>query len=267
MDILFDRQYAAPAAATSATITLPGPSTPWVDSNIVELAASMPTNAVLTGVVMRGLTTTANYAIEIVIGTGAAGSEVAIATFLAYTKESFGVDSLEAGGVLPTSIGIANIAAGDRLSAWMRGGTTLATQTYVIAATYLELPLVGTMITTANPTQVTPSGSGHVTVTASATPWDNGSEVQMRAASGAELALVSVSIAPSTVVEVEFGPTGFASSYATVRVMTGVTGMPSIYPFPYPVTVPSGASVAVRVRSPTANATALVGYTYVELPL
>jgi hypothetical protein len=270
--LVADRQYTAPSAADGVSIT--PVSTAWTNSAYVTVLAATPSACVLTGLVVHtadGASSTVSYDAEIDIATGTAGAEVVIATFRLYNRRIVNAQwGPQTGLLLP--IGIDNLAAGVRVAARLRKNST-STTAWTVAITYLQKPLTGTYLTTANVLKALPPAAAGVTVTAGGSAWASGSWAQLRTASGAALVIVGVVFgAPSAGAEYELDlGTGAASSetvITTLRCTTGTSAAPAVVLLQLPLdNVAASIRLAARLRCSTASATLIVSLLVLELPL
>ena len=149
-------QFAAPLF-DSVEITAPS-GLGFTNSDRVELEASMSADSILTGITIRPtffvFSGSGVPAAQVVIGVGADGFEVEIAARPIQFNFSFNTTGLDNGGFMPLPIPVDAIPEGSRLAACMRTSTTDFDQTYRVAATYIQKPIVGSLLTTEQP-QVT----------------------------------------------------------------------------------------------------------------
>lgn len=272
LTLLADRQYTAPSAANAVAIT-PN-ATAWANSAYVTVLAAMPAACVLTGVTVfttDGTSNSTDHDAEVDIATGAAGAEVVIATIRAYNRQVF------TGQLGPTNtyvlpIPIDAIASGARLSARLRKNST-GVIPWKVSITYLQKPLVSSLLTTTAVQKTLPAASAGILVTAGGSVWGSGSWTQIRSASGAALVLVGVVFgtpSASSDFEVDFG-TGAPGSegvITTVRVVSSNQGMPSVLMLPTPLdNIAASARLAARLRSASASATMVISLMVLEKPL
>src|SRR6185503_5382797 len=163
-----NRQFTAPSSADGVSVT-PNIGA-WVNSAYFTLLASISSASALTGIALR-MTVTSNIEFEIDIATGAALSEVVIATIKGVSNGS-GVNNNN-GMYILLPVPIANIANAARLSCRIRtsGGSTVA---WNVSVTYLKVPITGTLLTSAVKTEVVPAASGLITVPTGFSLWANG---------------------------------------------------------------------------------------------
>lgn len=271
--LLNDAQIAAPAAAANVTLTPSGSA--WTNSAWVQLTAATASASILTGLVLAtnwGDSSSIAEDWEVDIGTGAASSEVRIATFKGRIVAIFGQNP-DLLLWIPTVVGIDNIASGARLSARIRTSSTNVT-TWNCAVTYLAKPLNGTILTTAQPTLPLPSAAAAVALTANASAWVSGTWVQVRAATGAALVVVAVVISMgSNNVEYEFdlgtGGAGAETVITTIRTIGDASNVIfGVYPLWNPLdNIAAGVRVAARVRASTGSAAGKLALVVIEKPL
>jgi len=270
--VLNDLQRAAPAAGANVTLTPSG--TAWTSSAWVELIAAVGAESILTGLVVStawGNSSAVDSHWEIDVATGAASSEVVIATFKGRIRGIFG-NTQDSTQWLPTVLGIDAIANGARLSARIRTGSTNTT-VWTCAVTYIHKPLSGTILTTAQPMVALPAAAVAVSVTASGTPWANGAWVQIRGATGAALVLTGLVLSADADGECEFDiGTGTAASEVVITTVRIVAKAAAIYFGTFPLHVPldniaASVRVAARLRHATASAVGLVALMGFEKPL
>jgi len=270
--VLNDLQRAAPAAGANVTLTPSG--TAWTSSAWVELIAAVGADSILTGLVVStawGNSSVVDNHWEIDVATGAAASEVVIATFKGRIRGIFS-DVQDSTQWIPTVLGIDAIANGARLSARIRTGST-DTTVWTCAATYIHKPLSGTILTTAQPLIALPAAAAAVSVTASGTPWANGAWVELRAASGAALVLTGIVLSADTSGECEFdlgtGGSGSETVITTVRIVAeGASTYFGTYPLSVPLdNIAASTRIAARLRHATASAGGMVALMGFEKPL
>lgn len=263
-------QFTAPAAADSVSLTPSGVA--WTNSAYVTLLASISSDAVLTAVHVR-TTYNANVDFEVDIATGAAASEVVIATIKGWSRGqafSTGTDFTHFTLTIPVDA----IANGARLSARIRHSTTDVTA-WLVAVSYYKKPIVGLLDVSAKPPKVAPAAAALTSMTGNATAWLNGTYVQVIASTAAALVVDGI-IATCTSNGVEFEidiGVGAAASEVVVHTIRGIgavlTGGFGYVPLSNPLdNIGSGKRVAVRARAGTAGgATCLFGMSYREKPL
>ena len=274
LTFLVDRQYTAPSAANSVSIAPAGVN--FGNSDYVTVLASTPAACVLTGIIVSttyGESISVTHDFEVDIATGTAGAEVVIATVRGHnSRPSSGA---QAGPtlccVLP--IPIDNIAAGVRVAARMRKAGTATTPPYQVAITYLQKPLASSILTTAVPQTVIPSGvTGH-TVTAGSPAWASGAWTECRAASGPAL-VVTGFCAGGAIEAVQYeldlgtGPAGSESVITTFHLHASAGAFPSFVMLPTPLDAIAAATrVAARLRCQTASKALVVSIMVLEKPL
>lgn len=270
---LIDRQYTAPAGADAVTVT--PAAVAWTNSAYVEVLASTPAACVLTGVTfysIHGFTESTAYDGEIDVATGAASSEVVIATVRFYSRLVF--TSGQIGPILTYvfPIPIDNIGSGVRLSVRLRKNNTNLT-VWNMSINYLQKPLTSTILTTAKPQLVIPPATVGVTVTAGGLAWGNGLWVQLRAATGNALVITGVvfgALSANADFEIDLGTGGSGSEtvITTLRIAALNQGNPQHQPLPHPLdNVTASTRIAVRMRCSTASNTAIISLMVIEKPL
>ncbi len=256
-------QQVAPSAATGASITPNG--TAWTNSGWVQLLASVSAASVLTGVEVTWPSLSCEF--EVDIGTGAAASEVAIATVRGATVDNSGGPAW-----MWFPIGIDNIANGARLSAQLRKSGTNTTA-WNVAATYLLKAVTGTFLTTAVATTIVPAAAAGTSVTAGGSAWANGSWTQLIASTSAAIVVVGVQVKGGAAAECELDlGTGGAGSETVVTTLRWWNNNNDGGPFVYPVVCPldniaTSTRVAVRARSSTGSYALTVALIYHAKPL
>lgn len=259
-----------PAAAAAPSVNSSG--VVWGNSSWVELTASLGSDSLLLSITPYTHDTN-NAQFEADIGVGSAGSEVVVCTVKGRSAPVLSDAGDEVIFNLP--IPIDALPSGSRVAARIRTNITTV-QTWRICATYAEKPIVGSVLTTANPVKVLPSAANQTSTTASTTAWANGAWAQVTASTAAAIILVGVSTSGGLRWEMDIG-TGAAGSevvQTTIRCNQGasVDGLRhSLIMFPIPLDViGSGVRVAVRSRygfSEVSGRTLRIGLMYIEKPL
>lgn len=263
-------QFTAPSAADGIALTPSGVA--WTNGAYATILASISSDAVLTGVNVR---TTNNQDIdfEIDIATGAAASEVVIATIKGFSRGAATTLADDQGQFIFT-IPIDAIANGARLSARIRHSTTDVT-TWLVSLTYYKKPIVGTLDVSATKTKVVPSAAALLSLTSGAASWGNGAYVQLIASTAAAWVIDGI-IALETSNGLEFEidiATGGAGSEVVVYTIRGfravLVGGFGYCPLPNPFDgIGSGVRVAARSRANSAGSIGcLLGLSYREKPL
>ena len=272
LTLLADRQYTAPSAAASVSIT-PNASA-WANSAYVELLAATPAACVLTGVTLYTADISANVDVEVDIATGAAAAEVVIATVRAYIRFNGAANQSGPSCCCVLPIPIDNIGSGVRLAARLRKGDTDVANAWRVAILYLQKPLVSAILTTATVQQALPPAAAGVTLTAGSPAWVNGAWAQLRSAAGASLVIVGVVAGSPSVnavnYELDLG-TGAAAAetvITTVALHLGQQGLPCWLLLPTPLdNVAASTRLAARLRCSTASTTLTVSLMVLEQPL
>lgn len=263
-------QFVAPAAADSLSLT--PSSSAWISSSWVELVAATAAAWVVTGLVVRPEDNAAYSVFEIDIGVGGSGSEVVVDTF----RGTFANTHYASPGVLPRPIGLDHIASGARVSLRMRKNTT-STVPWTVKVGYYAKPLVGTLLTSAQPQKAYPPAANDIQWTIGASAWANSSWTQMVAATEAAIVLVGLVAGvgfgqDSWEFDIGIGAAASEVVLTTVRIrhqgIQFVDG-PFLIPFFPPLdAVPNGSRLSVRTRvSDTTLAGALGTLVYVPKPL
>lgn len=273
LNILSAPQKTLPASAVGVLLTAAGSA--WGNpASFTELTASMASDAVLSGIVVRptfGFFFEA-FDVEIDIATGAAASEVVIATFRWGAFNPPG--QANPGNVIyALPIGIDNIASGDRVSARMRISTT-SVFTCRVSATYYEKPISGTYLTTPNPQVVIPAASNSIVLTAGSS-WGSGSYQELRTNSGSAVILISLiayggsNNAIYHEVDIATGAAASEVVITTVAIHNETTGTtPAWILFTLPLdNVAASTRIAARSRSNFNGATIRVALNVIEKPL
>lgn len=265
-----NRQYTAPAAADSVSITPSG--SVWTNSAWVELLAATPAAAVLTGVI-AGTRQPSTVHFEVDIGVGTAGAEVVIATVKGISYQ-LSATIIGAPLVFAFPLPIDAIASSARIAARVRTSSTNTTA-FRVAVTYLLKPIGGgTVLTTSTQTRALPSGAALLNLTAGS-GWSSGAWVQLHASMPADSVVVGIiadgqDATQSWEVDIGVGGSGSESVITTVRGHTaGIAGQPWLIPFPNPLSgIASGDRVVMRARNDgVATITVAAGLLYHEQPL
>lgn len=273
LTLLFDRQYTAPSAANSVSITPSGGA--WTNSAYVTVLDPTPAACVLTGVTLYTADGSGNsivYDAEVDIATGAAAAEVVIATVRVYVKRVFSSSQTEQTHLVLLPIPIDNIGAGVRVAARLRKNNTNTT-VWKVAITYLQKPLTSTILTTATAQKALPAAAVGATVTAGSPAWANGSWAQLRSAAGAALVVTGiVAGAPSASANYELdlgtGGAGGETVITTLRLLTSNQSFSGVVMLPTPLdNVAASTRLAARLRCATASATMVVSLMVLEQPL
>jgi hypothetical protein len=270
--LISDRQYTAPAAADSISITPSGVA--WTNSAYVTVLDPTPAACVLTGITTYtgdGASNSINYDAEIDIATGAAGVEVVIATVRVANNLIF-----QSGVTGPTHwsgmpIPIDAIGSGVRVSARLRKNNTNLTP-WTVAITYLQKPLTSLIQTTIAAPKTLPPAAAGVAVTASSTLWANGSWAQLRAASGASLVITGVALRTGSggtfELDLGIGGAGAETVITTLRLETTNQGQPGTILLSTPLNaVPSSARLSARLRGSVASGSLTLSLMVLENPL
>lgn len=259
-------QFTAPAAAAGAAIT-PN-ATAWANSAYADLLASVSAAAVLTGIVVYP-TTNVTAEFELDVATGAAGSEVVIATI----KGKFLGNVAWETAYVPVPVPIDHIANGTRLAARLRkSGTDV--NVWRVAITYLKKPIAGTLLTTAQPVKVTAAGGPMTVLNTNSANWVNTTWKELITSTATAIVLTHY-VAPPFAgnMEAEFdigvGAAGSESVITTVRIRAQSNdGGPWIVPFVNPLdAIPTATRVAARWRGTNTFSSGPFGLCYVEKPL
>jgi hypothetical protein len=263
MEWTTNRQFTAPAAAASASITPNGSA--WADSAWVDVLAAADAASVLTSIlVIPGVA--AYWEVDIGVG----GTPTVIATIGGATDTV--ADSRP--GIYALPIGIDAIPNGSRIAARLRKGGT-STAAWGVAVSYLKKPITGNLTVSAQRQRFAPM----VQVASSTSNWGQSNWVQSIASAAADLVLTGIVMAKysnQTPVEVDIGVGSLGNEVVVYTVRNfpmgsffGIGG-PGYIPFPNPLSgaVAAGDRVSVRYRkSGTAAENLWVGLHYMETPL
>jgi hypothetical protein len=248
--------YIEPASTISA---VPGGSgSSWGNGAWTELLASMPADAMLSG--MNGVINTVlglDSATEFDIGTGTAGNEVSVGTFK-YHYKAIANDPLTNGLTWMPAIALMDVlASGDRVSCRHRWAST-STLNWRAVFGYLEKPIVGrTPLSTTAELKCYPTAAADITITTSSTPWQNTGYTEFRAAGGGDDWFITALIAhvPQGTTYSEFdlaeGTAGNEVVKYTVRIHEGNAGNfeGMRHPFQNPFLFEAGTRLSIRVRN------------------
>lgn len=261
-----NRQFVTPALDSPAVLTPSG--TAWTSSGWVSLLAAADADAVLTGLTVRTThPATVQFEVDIAVGAG----HTIIATRKGISKQ-LSATVIGAPLDIPFPIPIDAIPNGDEVFARIRTNST-STIAWSVRMRYLKKSITGTLLTTATPTKVAPSGSALIALTTGAT-WTYGAWVEVIAAAAADLVLVGLILEGATATrswDVQLG-LGTAGSETPVNLLPGYTAGVACAPWSVPLWnpfdgIPSGSRVAMRGRNNGAAISILAGLEYHEKPL
>lgn len=256
-----------PSAADPIVIVPSG--TGNVYGSWVEIAASAPADLFIAGIVMK-YPSPPSFAqpMDVQIGKGGAGSEVALATWGDYARPFSGISPYPRLGQMLAGIPISGISSGDRIAARMRLGNT-DTPNFELALMCLPNPITGTLETTAQPLLATTT----ISYSTSGTPWANSSWSEVTAATSAAWVINHIVCGLSALaveVEIDIG-TGGAGSEAVVytfRTRRELGDYPALENLPILFdNIANGARVAVRARASIASRNLEIRLGYYEKPL
>lgn len=188
-------QFGAPLLG-SVEVTAPS-GLAWGPSDWFPLQTDM-SEAILTGVAIRP-----NFlvffgsgvpALQLEIGVDVDDVQTKIAAWPIQYNFSFNSSGLDHGGFMPATIGVDLIPEGCTLLARLRSSTSDFDHIHEVAATYIQKPLVGSLLTTTQPKIVIPEAASPVTVTSGTPAWTFGSLATIRAASGPAFVCTGISI-------------------------------------------------------------------------
>jgi hypothetical protein len=261
-------QQIAPAGAVGVAIT---PSAvPWVNSAWVTVVAAMPGAGLLTGLVL-GVAGSAAW-FEVDVGVGGAGSESVIATFQGNVETGPALCGM---GQMVLPIPINALPAGGRVALRLRkvDGSTVPWQ---FAITYYLTPIVGTLLSTAQPQRCIPTATTPVILPSHPTiVWASGSWVPVMAAAAADLVVVAVFLprwynGQNFEVDLATGAVGFETVLTTIRGFDQLGDGPQYTPLPVPLLgILAGQRVIARSRhaNPSILNSLYFGFSYHHLPL
>lgn len=253
----------APAAANG--VAVPPSGTAYNNSAWVELLAAAGAASALTSVICVTPAVTATF--EVDIGVGAAGSEIVIATLKGQYKDNNSCSD----GRMSLPIPIAAIPNGARVAVRMRKSGT-STTNWAWAIEYIELPVVGNLLTTDRPTLITAPAADLTNIAVSTTAWAYGAWTTIVTAVGAETTIVGLVIpAPfaSADYEIQLGK-GSAGAEVVIGNFKGYATNnadgPSYVPLWNPIGgITTGQRLAARVRKAgTSASTVPFGLVYLE---
>ncbi len=234
-------QLCLPAAASGVSITPNG--TAWVNSAWAELMASSAAAWTIVGVIVNPGIGVVEF--EVDIGTGAATSEVVIATTGGCVKTLAGVGEYFFRFGAP----IDNIPASTRVAVRLRKA---GTSTVAWTAKLVYLTTDGAIGVTANASLVVPTAAVGVTVTPNGTAWANSAWAQL-SASLTDVVAIGLITNQGVAAEFEFEiGIGAATSEAAQGIAPGnadaTVGVCNIVPFHWPILLSGTNRVAVRIR-------------------
>lgn len=246
------QQQGAPSAST-ASVTPPG--TAWSSSGWTQINASIPGDWTITGLSWGPASFGLTADFEMDIGVGAASSEVAVATLRSHDAGGSSWGDPQYLNLWP----FVKITSGSRVSVRIRASTT-TTNTQKVRLSYYQALSGASAITTSAVPSTIPSAAASIGVTASGTPWANGSWVQAIASTSASVVLTGMNpgAATSSDQEIDVGTGGSGSE---VPVWTfRLDDQPNLgsnytHNFYFGPLIPSGTRVSFRMRSGTASQT------------
>ncbi len=268
----------APAAADAVAVTpsatpMSGSSVGW--SAWVELEASTAAAWILTGLLLKSDGAPASAIdFEAQIGVGAAASEVPVTTF----RGRYGYLGYGSPGKIPSPIPLDNIPMGVRVSVRMRKTAGVSVGDWQFAVTYLEKPVVGSLLVTAQPQKCYPEGAANVTL-----PTDGGaawtfSSWEPIATTTEDIVLIGAipsgagPIAPNEW-EIQLGIGSPETAFWTIRFthtinlpVDGPQWMPFWTPYSF---IPAGTLISARSRMSAYSGAylATLALSYLERPL
>ncbi len=263
--------FTAPAAADGISIT-PN-SSAWTDSSWVTLIASTDAAWILTGLTVIPDDLGLGVSFEIDVGVGGAGSEVMVTTFAG----TFANTHFSSPGILPAPIPLDNIGEGARVALRLRKSNTNTTP-WMFAAQFYKKPLVGELLTTAQPQKVYPPAADNVLLTNGAGIWTSSTYTELVSATSADIVVVGIiidilSLNSGWEVDIGVGPALAEVVIQTVRAYhTGIqfTDGPNLVTFRRPIdNISAGSRIALRTRSQviTGSRDLSVALVYIEKPL
>ncbi len=264
--------FPAPSAAASVSVT-PNASA-WANSAWVQVIASAADDLILTGLVVHPDDLAVTEIFEIDVGVGAAMSESVVTTFRGTYEKTFYVCP----GILPAPIPLDAIALSDRVSVRLRKSNT-TTNVWTVALQYFEQPIVGTLLTTAQPQQCYPPAADDIRLTVSTTPWGNSTWTELVTSTSAAIVLVGVVFTPGGFntgweFDVGIGAEDSEEVLTTIRAYrTGIQFVdgPCYVPFYRPLdAIPASSRLSGRTRIGAPNIGidgALCALVYIEKPL
>lgn len=247
-------QLTLPPAADSISLTPSGVA--WTYSSWVEITASMPVAAAITGITFSA---PINVQFKIQVGVGGAGSETVIGTVIGQK-----LNTEVAMGYLRLPVPADLVSNGARVSVRLAQDST-STTAWLMALTYMAssgtFPKTTAVSDAFAPVSVTPNGSA----------WANSAWVQVTASASSALALAAVQPWPDTPAsyEIDVG-IGAVSSEVVVHTYRGsfrnadflggwttAGGWCVSETAPLaPAVIPTGARIAIRIRKSDTDTTA-----------
>jgi hypothetical protein len=258
-----------PSAADSVSVTPSG--TAWSNSAWVEIVSAASADSVLTGITIRSSSTESVW-VEIDIGVGAAGAEAVIDTYKIFNNgQNFSTNTI-GGSFVQRGIPVDAIPSGARVAIRIRTSTTALT-TWQIGIVLLQKPIVGTLLTSGQPTKVTEPAAVPSTINYNNNSWTNSSWVQIIASTAAAIVIEGLGgqtgANQQTAIDVGVGASGSEVVVGTYRFTSdgsvpGICYLPIFNPLD---NVGSGVRVALRARSNQTSSFARLFLAYKEKPL
>lgn len=256
----------APAAANSVTCTPSG--TAWTFGAYVTNVSAVAVDTLIIGIsalVLEGFSNAASWEIE--LATGAAGSEVTIATFCG---SSINADNAYQHHLtLPLPI---KVPAGSRIASRIRKSTG-DTHTGQIDLITVPTSYTGTLYPTTTKIDCVPYGSA-ATVTCGASAWTNGAVTVLSASMPTDAVIFALKCGPTLLgwpgefeLDLMTGASGSEVPISGIRDVHAGQDEPGWADLPAPVFVAAGTRLSVRIRSSNRSAnSALVGAMYYQAP-
>ncbi len=251
-------QVSIPPAAGSVTLT-PNASA-WANSSYAQLTASTSFAAILKSITVTPFSGAADQSnlnviseFEIDIATGAAASEVVIATIIGVTQGNTwgGCPNV----TLELPIPVENIAASARLSWRLRKGNT-SVVIWGCAATVINKPVTGNISTTTNVPSCLPSGADGISIFSPVAVWGNSAYTQITASTSGALVLAGLAwLYPAGTqceIDIATGGAGSETVITTFRHQGNSSGQltPGYIPLrPLLDNIANGVRISVRVRA------------------
>jgi hypothetical protein len=257
-DVCNTAQVTFPSAGNGVSSTA---AASWADGTWVELTAdSGASDLYLTCVIAQPSTTYFAAEFEIEVGVGAAGNEVALATWHTAQNTYSAIGPL---GTFPTVLPIDALPAHSRIVARSRRSTSGGTWTFLLSVACLVKPASPTLETSTAVIKTLPSKAAGTTVATHATAWTWGNWVQFVASTANAIDLVGLwayRLAGTSAGWIEF-QIGVGAAGSEVEVLTVAVGEANaaeystdMLEFQVPPRVPTSTRLAVRSRRGSNNA-------------
>ncbi len=245
-------QFTAPDAGPSAVLT--PAAVAWDNSPWVTLINATDADIVVTGIVVK-TDSLANYVtaeFDLGVGTG----PITAVTSFAGTWANTVVNSP---GVLPHTIPLDGILAGQRVSARMRKNDTTTTA-WGVKLQYYKKPIVGSLFTTTQPQLCYPSAAAPVTLASSASAWADSMRTELVPATDADWAITGLvpnyafALSTDFEIDIDIGTAPETTLTTVCFTHNGIANVdgPMLIPFYRPLgPIPAGSRLSAVTRNST----------------